>query len=154
MTTIVYSKRENKIAFDSRLSTDDIVICDDFDKSVFKEDNFFVGTGCVDDIERLIQHYLNEDTETEKSLECTVMAHNYKYSTLKIIFEDNKNIEVESVVYDRAIGSGRDFALAAIDLTGSVETAIRQAAKRDLKTGGTARIYDLDMGQIIKKFKL
>lgn len=45
-----------------------------------------------------------------------------------------------------AIGSGRDFALAAMDMGASAKEAVEAAAKRDVYTGGTIRTLIIDKG--------
>lgn len=46
-----------------------------------------------------------------------------------------------------AIGSGRDFALAAMDMGATAKEAVEMAAKRDVYTGGTIRTVIIDSGE-------
>jgi len=54
------------------------------------------------------------------------------------------------VEYNDAMGSGEEFALAALDHGKTAEDAVAYAATRDSGTGGKIRVFDVAKMEFIK----
>jgi len=134
MTTIAYDYRNKTIAWDSRrVSSDHIIINDNESKHVEKEGIQFWFNGIIGDCELLISAYFTGCAE--KELDCNVLAYDSGVVYLCGTNEDG-SIFKDTVSSNYAIGSGRKFALAAMDLGKSAKDAVEYVKTRDIFTGG------------------
>ncbi len=144
MTTIAY--KDGVIAYDSRVTRGSLIDHDDFEKLIHRNGHRFLMTGSGCDFSALIDEYLGLKLG-DKPLE----AHGLVVTNGKL-YQIGRDAEsgfwVDDVWAERpfAIGSGRDFALAAMDMGATAKEAVELAAKRDVYTGGTIRTLIIDEG--------
>lgn len=144
MTTIVYSK--GIIAVDCRVTRGNTIDTDDCDKRLVQDGREFFLSGCGPDFQALIDDYLGI-AKNKSSLDATGIV--VDGGVLWQIGFDNtfRKLwkEIVPPTQDFAIGSGRDFALAALDMGADAVKAVEAAAKRDIYTGGTIRTYTVEI---------
>ena len=136
MTTIAY--KHGIIAYDSRQTRNDHIVSDSALKCQVVNGVSFFLSGAVCDEKALIDAYFG--TPSPVPVECSGYA--VAGGKLMMIGHDDKTgiwkQELELSNPD-AIGSGAEYALAAMDMGASAEDAVRAAMKRDIYTGGTIR---------------
>lgn len=138
MTTIAFNYKDKEIAVDSRFTKGDLITTDKANK-VFKRDGvIFVMTGSTKDYEKLIDIYFGAKN-TFNSIECSAFVVDsglvYEYG-----FDCNNNDCKELADGNMTLGSGGDFALAAMDFGCSAKDAVKYAMTRDIYTGGTVKV--------------
>ena len=137
MTTIVYSHKEKVIACDSRETKGGMIATDNCQKIFKREDGIvFVGAGTVHDINIMIatypQGYEGMDTLTASAF---VIDGGRVYDCAIV---DGSYHRVE-IGFNLALGSGQDFAIAALDFGYTAKQAVKYAMTRDCATGGKIR---------------
>ena len=143
MTTITY--KDGIIAYDSRITCENIIIYDDYNKCVKDEfGKFFFMCGAISDYENFILHVNNPDKKIRSNIDCRAFVVDFK-----IIHEygvHNGKIWREKVPEGsiRAIGSGQDFAMAYMDCGFSAADAVRKTMKFDSATGGVVNEYRIE----------
>ena len=141
MTTIAY--KDGVIAYDSRQTRNDRIVSDDAPKCQVVDGVRFFLAGAVCDEKALIAAYLG--TPSPVPVECS--GYVVDGGKLLMVGHDDKTgiwrQELELSNPD-AIGSGAEYAVAAMDMGASAEDAVRAAMKRDIYTGGTIRTVIID----------
>lgn len=145
MTTIAY--KDGVIAYDSRVTRGSLIDHDDYEKLIHRGGHRFLMTGAGCEFSALIDEYLGVRIG-DKPLEANglVVTNGRLY---QIGRDAESGFWVDDVWLERpfAIGSGRDFALAAMDMGATAREAVEAAAKRDVYTGGTIRTVLIDEGR-------
>lgn len=140
MTTIAY--KDGIIAYDSRISADNIIQDDDYDKYICCSDVHLFMCGSTEDFLIFAELYCNNQSP-ERKLEVSAIVFRegklFKSSIEKYkdgfrIWECPLRLENHA-----AIGSGSNFALAFMDAGYSSYDAINATMKRDSCTGGRIR---------------
>lgn len=140
MTTIAY--KDGVIAFDSRLSEDDLIISDSFSKH-YSDDSihvFFAGTVVL--VPVLID-MLDGPLLAQAPGELEALVWNGKqlyWAGIDGGYYYKMNINLDTPF---AIGSGKIFAYTSFDMNGDAVTAVTMAAKRDKNTGGVINSFRL-----------
>lgn len=137
MTTIAY--KNGVIAYDGRITIDNLIVDDENEKMIERDNVLFFMAGSVCDRGAFIQAYFNKD-------------HGYKDIDISAIVVDDNEIYYSSLGENGlvwkspinknscfAIGSGRNFALAFMDAGLNAEEAVAATAKRDCNSGGAIR---------------
>lgn len=139
MTTIAY--KDGVIAHDGQVTAGHIIMCSNAIKSNIVNGTAFFMAGSDSDEKQFIYAYLNDEKLPKISdLQCFIVRNGMvllSSSESRIIWS------CEASKID-AIGSGRDFALAAMDLGLSAKDAVEAACKRDIYSGGKIRSYRVD----------
>jgi len=139
MTTIAYHHGDKQIAIDSRVTSSGVVITDSYCKIIKRNNRTFFMSGLCADYDRFINEF--EDGAGTVELECfCLMIH--KGKGYRITQEGNRYLTSE-LTYCDAIGSGWQFAMAAMDFGKSAKEAVQYASKRDIYTGGKIKVYNL-----------
>lgn len=143
MTTIAY--KHPYIAYDGLATAGSVVIN-------HNENKKYEGSGLVHFISGKVcdaQEFANSVIDRKKEdvqLECYSISVSQLGSVYKITQNEdgffNKYPVSKSCVI--AIGSGADLAIAAMDLGKSAKQAVEYAATRDIYTGGTIRVFDVE----------
>jgi 20S proteasome alpha/beta subunit len=137
MTTIAY--KDGVIAYDSRVTRGSLIDYDDFEKLVYRDGHRFLFTGSGCDFPALIDEYLGLKL-SDKPLEASgvVITNGRLY---QIGHDAESGFWIDEVWSERtyAAGSGRDFALAAMDMGATAKEAVELATRRDVYTGGVIR---------------
>ncbi len=144
MTTLVYSRKENVIAIDSRLTAGGIIQSDNFKKWVATESGLYFMVGCVSDVEHMLDFIDSEEMLWDKDFDLEV---NIVSSTCEpLVFGIEAGVmfsEKLSMCEYKTFGSGAQFALAALDMGKTAKQAVEYAMTRDIYTGGKVVQYDL-----------
>jgi hypothetical protein len=136
MTTIAY--KDGVIAYDSRQTRNNRIVSDDSLKCQVVDGVSFFLSGAVCDEKALIAAYFG--TPSPVPVECSGYAVDGG-KLLMVGHDENTGIwkqELDLANPD-AIGSGAQYAIAAMDMGASAEDAVRAAMKRDIYTGGLVR---------------
>lgn len=153
MTTIAV--KDGIIAFDSRQTRDNIIISDKAIKQKETECYIYFCTGCLDEIDRFIELHEN-NTKYQHPINVNAFIFSKESKNLFYAGVSNEATPLGEPILQlwkhkisgdeiNAIGSGRDFAIAAMDLGMSAMEAIEYTTCRDIYTGGiinTFRIKD------------
>lgn len=140
MTTIAY--KDGIIAYDSRATAGDVILDDEYEKSMDYEGAKFFLAGAISDFEKFVECFVH-DRKPSKDMD--VSAFVVFDNTLWKAAVDNVGLWKHRLDLNKtyAIGNGEQFALAAMDLGRSAKDAVQAAIKRDTKTGGTVRTFDI-----------
>lgn len=151
MTTIAY--KDGIVAYDSRLTKDNVIIDDNCEKVYESNGLIFFITGTVSDFNYLMASYLKEEAVKKKiEAEAIVIDGDDLYHTSVDENGDFWRFKMnKDVTY--AIGSGSHFALAFMDSGISAEEAIYATMKRDCFTGGKVRTYQVEKVEKVDLFK-
>jgi ATP-dependent protease HslVU (ClpYQ) peptidase subunit len=137
MTTIAYHHKLKSIAVDSRVSTHNFVCIDDAKKwFTYGEDKVLATGECADIYE------LERDWESDKfaPLKCEFMLIRDKKVFYGYIQNGRKRIE--PLTYNFAIGSGKIWAMAAMDYGDNAEKSVEYAIKKDKTSGGKVQVFN------------
>lgn len=138
MTTIVYDHNLGLIAYDSRVTMDDVILTDDAEKRVDMDTvQFFMASD-----ERHETAFINAWMAGDPlGSECDVQAivvEGERVSLGRVVDGVLVNSELTC---SWAIGSGAQYAIGAMDAGSSAIEAVEIASHRDPGTGGRIRTY-------------
>lgn len=137
MTTIAYLN--GVFAYDSRITSNNDIITDRYQKKQVRNGVTFFLAGCVPDFEPFMLAYLTGG----KGVGLNVRAFVLKDGAVTQATANGEELW-ESPVHSgepMAIGSGAAHAVTAMDCGLSPVEAVRMAMKRDSCTGGTIRTF-------------
>lgn len=149
MTTIVYCKKTNKIAIDSRTSAGSLIVSDHAKKfSTDSNGNVWFMAGRTPDTELAAKLLADIKAQTfsvkdENELEYSgfVVSDGVVYS----LYRDSDNYHnMHETRYSESFGSGGMFALAALDFDKSAKEAVEYAKTRDCYTGGKVHVFHVN----------
>lgn len=144
MTTFAYSKKENAIAIDGRMTRGSLVASDRYEKWIEADDKTYFYVGCVSASHRLVEAITSGDeyVDEENDWDChVILASN---PPKEIYVNDSGYIECGEIKEESfTSGSGESYALSALDMGKSVKQAVQYAMSRDIYTGGKITVYDL-----------
>lgn len=152
MTTVIYDKKSNQVAIDSRYTADGRISTDNGVKWRKSDDGaywFFSGQPCV-------YEYL-QDIFSGSSLKWGIeniphaAAIHVKDGMVTIKSVDSEGFAYTEPVFDNeALGSGAIYALCALDFGCDCDEAVKYAARRDIYTGGKVHLFDVKRGEFTK----
>jgi 20S proteasome alpha/beta subunit len=148
MTTIAY--KDGIIAYDSRSTQGDLIASDTRNKGRMIEGVFFVFTGALSDTPKFVELYFGR-TENHKGVECNALVVDKGVLWEVGVSPDTGMWKLQTDITEEAcvaIGSGWHFAYAAMDLGQSAAEGVAAAIKRDSKSGGQIRCYNISMNKI------
>lgn len=135
MTTIAYHHESKTVAVDSRKTSLGGVINSDQSNKVFVNDlGTWIICGAFSDIESFI--LLTKNQVFNKDVHLDVSGLRFDSNGLFYVFMSDGIFNEEAIDHDFALGSGREFALAALDFGNSAVEAVEYAMTRDIYTGG------------------
>lgn len=135
MTTIAYHHESKTVAVDSRKTSLGGVINSDKTIKVFANDlGTWIICGAFSDIESFI--VLTKNQVFDKEVHLDVSGLRFNSDGLFYVFMSDGIFNEEAIDHDFALGSGREFALAALDFGNSAVEAVEYAMTRDIYTGG------------------
>lgn len=140
MTTIAY--KDGAIAYDSRVTDGGYIADDNFNKRFDVDGVSFFLTGCVTDYVKLIDAYFGG--EPRGRMDCKAFVYD-NGDLFECGVSDPSGLWKYKMRLDNpaAIGSGAQFALAAMFLGESASDAVTLASKLDSATGGRIRIFSI-----------
>lgn len=141
MTCVIYDHLNKQIAIDSRITSSGVIETDSYDKTIKNEKGlwFFCGATCDFKILSELKH--NDEVKVLPDCHSLLLSDGKVF--LVGVYEDKRCCYSE-LTYSAAIGSGRKFALSAIDFNKKAKGAVEYSATRDIHTGGKIRVFNLD----------
>jgi hypothetical protein len=140
MTTIAYNHKDKEIAYDSRSTSNGILMSDSVEKAVAVNNVIFFLCGCVCDNDNFIAMYFGDERKRVPEVSA-IAVDNGKFYRCGVT--DKLEFWKQEITHDDAIGSGMDWALAAMDFGKSAKEAVEYAKTRDIYTGGKVRTFKL-----------
>ena len=141
MTTIAY--KDGIVACDGRITSGSLIEDDDREKMIEREGVRFFLTGATADYDKLIDAYLGDRVVPHGVYACSLVFRNGLLTCVGV--DEELRVWEAPVPLDKpyAMGSGRTYALTAMDMGATAYQAVEMAAKRDTCTGGTIRTYEV-----------
>lgn len=137
MTTIAYNHKERTIAVDSRCTAGALIVHDKCNKIHVENGVTFVAAGSLSDIQVLIAGYPHGfNAPVDLDAQAFVVDEGEVY----MVHVADGEYRCSTIDFDATLGSGGDFALAAMDFGKSAKEAVKYAATRDCATGGRIRV--------------
>jgi ATP-dependent protease HslVU (ClpYQ) peptidase subunit len=141
MTTIAYHHKDKQVAVDSRATGGTRINTNKANKTRKNDNGLWFLTGAVCDIDKFITMVKDEKCGDDIIVE--VSGFRISDGRVYWCFMADGFFCEEYIDYSMAIGSGGDFALAAMDFGKSAKEAINYAKTRDSATGGRVRVFDV-----------
>jgi ATP-dependent protease HslVU (ClpYQ) peptidase subunit len=145
MTTIVYHHKDRQITVDSRLTDGRVIISDTFVKHKFKKSELWFFCGLAADFADLMDLQHNDKPTVAPDASAITVRN---YDVWLVTFSEGYCTHTP-LEYNCSIGSGRCFALAALDFGKTSQEAAAYAATRDYLTGGELRTYDIGSSEFL-----
>jgi ATP-dependent protease HslVU (ClpYQ) peptidase subunit len=150
MTTIVYDHKNRQIAVDGRTTTGNVINTETAKKWIESDGEFWFLCGNVSDKQKFIDHFKNPSPKKpEFEIDAAGMSVINNKVYYCVILEDGSPCATE-IDYSDSMGSGREFAISAIDHNRTALEAIKYAATRDNCTGATVFVFDVDKMEFIE----
>jgi len=149
MTTIVYDHKRGQIACDSRLTTGSVIATDTANKTIESSKGVMFLAGSIGDFDTLVrlvennEHGSSDPQDGELEGDAILVMNGCAYN----VFMSDDIVNYQKCSFTTGIGSGRDWAIAAIDHGKTAKQAVEYAATRDIYTGGKVRVYDIKKGK-------
>lgn len=144
MTTIAY--KDGVIAYDSRISADNLILDDEHEKHIEKDGIHFFLSGSTGDWQDFIDSCCaGLDIVRDLDVSALIIDQGKLYRSSIEKIRDGFRIWKSPIRMNQtiAVGSGRDFAIAFMDAGLSAYDAVVATTKRDMWTGGIIRIHNL-----------
>lgn len=140
MTTIAYKHETKTIAWDSRSTSDSVIMCDTDEKMCEVDGVKFWLCGSIADEDLLIGMYFGEKSEVIP--EANALAYDGGHVYMVGVNED-AIMWKQRMTYSTALGSGSKFALSAMRLGLDAKEAVEHAKTLDCYTGGEVNVMRL-----------
>jgi hypothetical protein len=148
MTTIVYDHKARQIAVDGRYCRHDIIVTDKAEKWVERDGDYWFFAGTVADQERFIEQFLSDNPQ-RMSIDCCALMVRDGDAFHCVVGEDGKPMAAK-LTYSDSMGSGQEFAIAALDHGKTAKMAVEYAMTRDCATGGKVSVFDVEKMEFIE----
>ncbi|KZN54211.1 hypothetical protein [Pseudoalteromonas luteoviolacea] len=139
MTTIAYHHSTQIICVDSLTTTSQSIVTDEAQKCQRVYNGFVFATGNCTEIYHLLSNWKKNCFE---AISCTFFFINKRDEIFYGEIRYGKRF-LEPLQMNWAIGSGANWAIAAMDFGKSAMEAVQYACKRDKSTGGTIHSFSL-----------
>ena len=145
MTTIAY--KDGVIAWDSRVTAENFIVDDEYDKHVIVGDIHFFCSGSTEFMVDFCNAYAARST-TVKDMEVGAIVFEPNGRLFRAGVEEKHGqfrIWRAPIPLGRvsAMGSGHDFVLAYMDMGLSAEEAVQRVMKFDAETGGRVHTFQI-----------
>lgn len=145
MTTIVYHHKDRQITIDSRLTDRSVIVSDTFVKHRFKKSELWFFCGDPADAADLMDLQHNDKPTVTPDASAIMTCDNVVW----LVTFSGEYCTHTPLEYSHSIGSGRCFALAALDFGRTSQEAAAYAATRDYLTGGEMITYDISSARFL-----
>ena len=137
MTTIAYNHKDKEIAVDSRTTAGAFIVSDKSKKWHKVGDATFIISGPVSEEKQLIDSW-NGVEGLVSSCAALVIEGGKVY---KCAFDPEDGFWKMEITCNQCLGSGGDYAIAAMDFGKSAKEAVKYAMTRDACSGGTVKVF-------------
>lgn len=138
MTTIAYHHKSKEVAIDSRYTRGDIIDSDKGNKVRKDNRGTWLFAGHQGDFKDLMKLQRNEKVEVRPDCGAVLISKGVAFT----VDTDNDGFCIISEINDNfTMGSGSNFALAAMDHGKSAKEAVDYAKTRDIYTGGRVKVF-------------
>lgn len=139
MTTIAYHHKSKMIAYDSRLTINDSIVTDSFDKMFVRGNRKFIMCGKdLSDVNKAVMSFPDAVDITTNPYGLLIEG-----GIVFCVMWNNGEVSTFPIEYDFTCGSGEAHAITALDLGFGAHKAVEMAAKRDVGTGGIIRSFQV-----------
>ena len=145
MTTIVYDHKNKQVACDGRLTAGNSIITDESIKFKENDKGMWFFTGAKSDESQIME--LSHNDKPDIKPDCSALL--VKDKRCYLVAFNGDYCAVSENEYPHSIGSGGDFAIAAIDMGKTAREAVEYAITRDSGSGGKVHVYDIEKGEFI-----
>ena len=139
MTTIAYHHGDKQIAIDSRTTSGGRINTDKAEKIIKRGRRKYYMCGSTCDYDRFVNEAENGEGTIELEAWCFMVEGGKVYK----VTQERKRYLFSLMTFNESMGSGSDYALAAMDFGQSAKQAVQYAAKRDIYTGGKIRVFNV-----------
>lgn len=139
MTTIAYHHGDKEIAVDSRSVAGGVIVTEKKNKSVKNNLGTWFLCGAACDMADFVK--LSKNDVLHKDLELSVSGLRMTNGVVYWVFINNGVFCEEIINNNLGVGSGGNFALAAMDFGESAKEAVKYASTRDTCTNGRIRVF-------------
>lgn len=147
MTTIIFDKKRNQIAVDSRMTNPQgVIFTDNSDKTIKNDIGVWFCAGVVSNHVDIVKLSHNEECKIVPESIALLIKDGCVY---QVAVSDSGICAYEKQTTNDGIGSGYKFALSALDFGKSAKEAVEYAATKDCFTGGKVRVFCTKTGEEI-----
>lgn len=140
MTTILYDHDSQVVTVDGLCTRGDYIVSHEYKKWKYVDGAIFFFCGAVADIEKFL--CAKDGPVSTETLEVTaIMVTPDRQAFMCSVYEGK--YWKSPLLCSEAIGSGADFAIAALDHGATAEEAVKYASFRDTGTGGKIYLFDI-----------
>jgi len=143
MTTIAYHHKSQKIAIDSRITAGSLIDTDNGDKIYTHKGRTFFMSGMIGDHDEFAKSFEN-GVKHHRWLDVSAIAIIDGVSYVTGVCKNSLEFWACKLTFDKAIGSGGDFAKAAMHTGSGAREAVIVASEIDVHTGGKVRVFDIE----------
>ena len=141
MTTIIYEHKSCQIAVDSRRISGNIIMNDQCKKWREINGSYYFFAGIIADIEHFIElENVKGKPDFPNNITCIKVTNGIAYLCG---IDDDEGYWQEKMDSNDGAGSGKFFALSALDFGKTAKEAVEYAATRDTCTGGQTHVFDI-----------
>lgn len=145
MTTIAY--KDGVIAWDSRVTAENFIVDDEYDKHIVIADIHFFCSGATEFVDDFCNAYAAR-SPTVKDMDVSAIVLESNGKLFKAAIEERQGqfrIWRAPIPLGRmsALGSGHDFVLAFMDTGLTAEEAVHRVMKFDAATGGKVHTFQI-----------
>ena len=145
MTTIVYDHNRREIDIDSRITCGSRIDRESYDKTIQRSGAMWFLCGASAETELFVDSFTAGETGKEYDVSAIVADGGKVYHCTYSAGRPLKSL----LTYSDSIGSGSDYAIAAIDMGANAEDALKAAIRRDVYTGGNVRVFIVDKMEFV-----
>lgn len=138
MTTIAYNHQDKEVAVDSRVSRGNLIVTDKANKRLLVKGVEFFICGATCDFDLLVDSYFNGKSDLVPDASAITIDNGKAY---RCGVESDGTGWKQELVNNDAMGSGADWAIAAMDFGCNSKDAVNYAKTRDNCTGGRVRVF-------------
>lgn len=148
MTTIVYDHKRKQVACDSRETANSVIKSDAIEKWFYCGADLYFYAGAVADIDAFKAADKVRGEKIEPMIDgCAIAVKNGK--VYKCAYCEHDGYWELELKFSDAMGTGSDWAVAALDFGCDIRAAVDYAISRDSNSGGTVHVFDLETMRFI-----
>ena len=145
MTTIIYDHKNKQVAIDSRVTGKGLILSDKEIKYKENDKGLWFFSGAVADNSQLMELVHNDKPDIEPGCQAFLV----KDGACHLVLFNGDYCAISKNNYNHSLGSGGDFALAALDFGKNAKEAVKYAMTKDCYSGGKINVYDIKKAKFI-----